>query len=175
MPSRNNTFFIAIILAIAFSFYKGTFMTQPISSPNDTKKYSYLELDNGLRTLLISDKTADHAAASLDVHAGSLQDPKKRAGLAHFLEHMLFLGTETYPTAGDYQSFISQHGGSHNAFTAAEHTNYFFQIDASQLEGALDRFSRFFHEPLFTEEYVQREKNAVNSEEKMTIAACNTS
>ena len=164
MPSRNNTFFIAIILAIAFSFYKGTFMTQPISSPNDTKKYSYLELDNGLRTLLISDKTADHAAASLDVHAGSLQDPKKRAGLAHFLEHMLFLGTETYPTAGDYQSFISQHGGSHNAFTAAEHTNYFFQIDASQLEGALDRFSRFFHEPLFTEEYVQREKNAVNSE-----------
>ncbi len=169
MPSRNNTFFIAIILAIAFSFYKGTFMQQPIKSPNDTKQYSYLERDNGLRALIISDKTADHAAASLDVHAGSLQDPKERAGLAHFLEHMLFLGTKTYPTAGEYQSFISQHGGSHNAFTAAEHTNYFFQIDASQLEGALDRFSRFFHEPLFTEEYVQREKNAVNSEYQSKI------
>ena len=164
MPSRNNTFFIAILLAVAFSFYKGTFIQQPVQSPNDTKEYRYLELDNGLRTLLISDENADHAAASLDVNVGSLQDPKHRAGLAHFLEHMLFLGTKTYPVAGEYQSFISQHGGSHNAFTAAEHTNYFFQIDGSQLEGALDRFSRFFYEPLFTEEYVQREKNAVNSE-----------
>ena len=116
MPSRNNTFFIAILLAVAFSFYKGTFIQQPVQSPNDTKEYRYLELDNGLRTLLISDENADHAAASLDVNVGSLQDPKHRAGLAHFLEHMLFLGTKTYPVAGEYQSFISQHGGSHNGF-----------------------------------------------------------
>jgi insulysin len=164
MPSRNNTFFIAIILAIAFSIFKGLFMQQPITSTNDSKQYRYVELDNGLRALLISDQEADHGAASLDVNVGSLQDPVNRAGLAHFLEHMLFLGTKTYPTAGEYQSFISQHGGSHNAFTAAEHTNYFFQVNADQFEGALDRFSRFFHEPLFSEEYVQREKNAVNSE-----------
>ncbi|MFT7109931.1 MAG: insulysin [Psychrobacter glaciei] len=164
MPSRNNTFFIAIILAIAFSIFKGSFMQQPITSANDSKQYRYVELDNGLRALLISDQEADHGAASLDVNVGSLQDPENRAGLAHFLEHMLFLGTKTYPTAGEYQSFISQHGGSHNAFTAAEHTNYFFQVNADQFEGALDRFSRFFHEPLFSEEYVQREKNAVNSE-----------
>jgi secreted Zn-dependent insulinase-like peptidase len=166
MPSRNKTFFLAVILAIAFSFFKGTFDHQPITSANDEKQYRYLELDNQLKVLLISDKKADHGAASLDVHVGSLQDPKGREGLAHFLEHMLFLGTKTYPTAGDYQSFISQHGGSHNAFTAPEHTNYFFQIDAKELNGALDRFSRFFHEPLFTEEYVQREKNAVESEYK---------
>lgn len=166
MPSRNNTFFLAILLAIAFSFFRGTFDSQPITSGNDTKQYRYLELDNQLKVLLISDEKADHGAASLDVHVGSLQDPKSRPGLAHFLEHMLFLGTKTYPTAGEYQSFISQHGGSHNAFTAAEHTNYFFQIDGSELQGALDRFSRFFHEPLFTEEYVQREKDAVHSEYK---------
>lgn len=166
MPGRNQTFFLAIILAIAFSFFKGAFDSQPITSQQDQKEYRYLELDNELRVLLISDESADQAGASLDVHAGSLQDPKHRPGLAHFLEHMLFLGTETYPTAGDYQAFISQHGGHHNAFTSAEHTNYFFQIEGSQLKGALDRFSKFFHEPLFTEEYVQREKDAVNSEYK---------
>lgn len=166
MPGRNQTFFLAIILAIAFSFFKGAFDSQPVTSQQDEKQYRYLELDNQLRVLLISDENADQAGASLDVHAGSLQDPKNRPGLAHFLEHMLFLGTETYPTAGDYQAFISQHGGHHNAFTSAEHTNYFFQIEGSQLKGALDRFSKFFHEPLFTEEYVQREKEAVNSEYK---------
>ena len=164
MPTRNRTFFFAIFLAIVFSFFRGAFDDQPVTSSQDSKQYRYLELDNQLKVLLISDKTADHGAASLDVNVGSLQDPKARPGLAHFLEHMLFLGTKTYPTAGEYQSFISQHGGMHNAFTAAEHTNYFFQIDANQLEGALDRFSRFFYEPLFTEEYVQREKNAVHSE-----------
>ncbi len=166
MPSRNRTFFLAILLAIAFSFFKSTFNDQPIVSDNDEKQYRYLELDNSLRVLLISDPKADRAAASLDVHAGSLQDPTLRPGLAHFLEHMLFLGTKTYPVAGEYQAFISQHGGSHNAFTAQEHTNYFFEIDAKKLHGALDRFSRFFYEPLFTEEYVQREKEAVNGEYK---------
>lgn len=164
MPSRNRTFFFAIFLAIVFSFFRGTFDPQPVSSSQDTKQYRYLTLENQLPVLLISDDKADHGAASLDVHVGSLQDPKHRPGLAHFLEHMLFLGTKTYPTAGDYQSYISQHGGSHNAFTAAEHTNYFFQVNSDKLKGALDQFSRFFYEPLFTEEYVQREKNAVNSE-----------
>ncbi|NVK38111.1 MAG: insulinase family protein [Gammaproteobacteria bacterium] len=164
MLNRNRTFFFAIFLAIVFSFFRGTFDTQPVTSQQDTKQYRYLELDNQLKVLLVSDKQADHGAASLDVHVGSLQDPAQRPGLAHFLEHMLFLGTKTYPTAGEYQSFINQHGGMHNAFTASEHTNYFFQIDAKQLEGALDRFSRFFYEPLFTEDYVQREKNAVHSE-----------
>jgi len=166
MPARNRTFFLAIILAIAFSFFRGTFDPQPVTSSQDQKAYRYLELENGLDVLLISDPEADHGAASLDVHVGSIQDPETRPGLAHFLEHMLFLGTKAYPTAGEYQSFISQHGGSHNAFTAPEHTNYFFQIDNDQLEPALDRFSRFFHEPLFTEEYVQREKEAVNGEFK---------
>src|SRR5690606_1694494 len=110
------------------------------------------------------DPEADKAAASRDVEVGSRQDPAERPGLAHFLEHMLFLGTERYPTAGDYQQYISAHGGSHNAYTAFEHTNYFFDIDAAHLEPALDRFSQFFVAPLFTAEYVQREKNAVHSE-----------
>lgn len=164
MLTRNRTFFFAILLAIVFSFFRGTFDPQPVTSSQDSKQYRYLTLDNQLPVLLISDDNADHGAASLDVHVGSQQDPTHRPGLAHFLEHMLFLGTKTYPTAGEYQSFINQHGGMHNAFTAAEHTNYFFQVNADHLEGALQRFSRFFYEPLFTEEYVQREKNAVHSE-----------
>ena len=166
MPSRNRTFFIAILLAVGVSFFRAQMMVEPIKSDNDNKQYQYMELDNQLKVVLVSDPTADHGAASLDVNVGSLQDPQLRPGLAHFLEHMLFLGTKSYPVAGEYQSFISQHGGRHNAYTSSEHTNYFFQIDGSQLQGALDRFSRFFYEPLFTEEYVQREKEAVHSEFK---------
>jgi secreted Zn-dependent insulinase-like peptidase len=114
--------------------------------------------------LLVSDSTAERSAAALDVNVGSRQDPENYQGLAHFLEHMLFLGTEKYPQAGEYQAYISAHGGSHNAYTAFEHTNYFFDIEPQYFEPALDRFAQFFISPLFTESYVEREKNAVHSE-----------
>ncbi|HIG65651.1 MAG TPA: peptidase M16 [Methyloprofundus sp.] len=135
-----------------------------IQSQNDSRHYQAFTLNNGLKVLIISDPETKKAAASLDVFVGSASDPEDRAGLAHFLEHMLFLGTEKYPDADEYQTFIAQHGGSRNAFTAKEHTNYFFDIENSSLEPTLDRFSQFFTAPLFNAEFVEREKNAVNSE-----------
>src|SRR5688500_2182759 len=60
-------------------------------SPNDNREYRALVLRNGMRVLLISDPAADKAAASVDVNAGSNSDPANFPGLAHFLEHMLFL------------------------------------------------------------------------------------
>lgn len=133
-------------------------------SPTDDRDYLTFTLPNQLKVLVISDPDTDKAAASVDVSVGSNANPKNRLGLAHFLEHMLFLGTKKYPEAGSYQEFISNNGGNHNAFTAFENTNYFFDIKADKLEPALDRFSRFFIEPLFTEKYVDRERHAVNSE-----------
>jgi len=140
-----------------------------VQSLNDTREYQYLTLENDLQVLLISDPSTDKAAAALDVAVGSGDDPRERQGLAHFLEHMLFLGTEKYPAADDYQSFISQSGGSHNAYTSNDHTNYFFDVEASNLEPALDRFAQFFLAPLFSAEYVSRERHAVDSEYKSKI------
>lgn len=135
-----------------------------IQSPEDGRSYRYVELDNGLRLLLVSDPKTDVAAASLDVNVGSGSDPEDRQGLAHFLEHMLFLGTEKYPDPDGYHRFISENAGSHNAFTSFDHTNYFFSIHPSRLDPALDRFSQFFIAPLLSDAYVEREKNAVDSE-----------
>ncbi|MEL0320901.1 MAG: insulinase family protein, partial [Gammaproteobacteria bacterium] len=128
------------------------------------REYRYLTLPNALKVLLISDPTTDKAAASMDVFVGTNNDPKEFPGLAHFLEHMLFLGTDQYPEAGEYQQFISDQAGSHNAFTAPEHTNYFFSLNPKALEPALDRFSRFFVAPTLDPAYVDREVNAVHSE-----------
>lgn len=61
-------------------------------------------------------------------------------GLAHFCEHMLFLGTEKYPNENDYSKFLSEHGGSTNAATYPDHTNYFFDVVPEHLESALDRY-----------------------------------
>lgn len=140
-----------------------------VKSPNDDRSYRFTRLENQLEVLLISDPDTDKAAASLTVFRGSFDEPAERPGLAHFLEHMLFLGTEEFPIVDDYRKFIETHGGGSNAYTASDHTNYFFDIKAEELTGALDRFSAFFTSPNFDAAYVDREKNAVNSEYQMQI------
>lgn len=140
-----------------------------IQSDMDKREYRYLQLPNKLRILLISDPATEKSAAALDVYVGHNQNPPEYPGLAHFLEHMLFLGTQKYPSAGEYQTFISQHSGRYNAYTAPEHTNYFFEIDNSQLAPALDRFAQFFIAPLLAPDYIERERKAVHSEYRAKI------
>ncbi|MEE4107939.1 MAG: insulinase family protein [Halieaceae bacterium] len=141
----------------------------PVQSPNDTFSYRLVTLDNGLDALLVSNPDSPKAAASLDVHVGSGDNPPDRPGLAHFLEHMLFLGTEKYPDPAEYERYITEHGGSRNAYTSFEHTNYFFDVDAEHLAGALDRFAQFFIAPNFDAAYVGRERNAVEAEFQMGL------
>ena len=66
-------------------------------SRNDNRTYQPLTLDNGLKVLLVQDLESTKSAASMAINAGHFDDPLDRQGLAHFLEHMLFLGTDLYP------------------------------------------------------------------------------
>jgi len=134
------------------------------SSSQDDRLYSVIELPNKLTCLLISDPTTDKASAAMDVRVGHLSDPEEAPGLAHFLEHMLFMGTKKYPDENDYDSYLSTHGGSSNAFTDMESTNYLFDVASDHLEPSLDRFAQFFIAPLFNVDSTEREMQAVDSE-----------
>ena len=158
---------VAVFIASCTSSPQKSAVATPdtiVKSPADEREYRALTLENGLKVMLVTDPKADRAAAALDVHVGSGNDPSDREGLAHYLEHMLFLGTEKYPQSGEYQQYITQHGGSNNAYTVINHTNYFFSITPEYLQGGLDRFAQFFIAPLFTEDYVTRERAIVDSE-----------
>ncbi|CAD5115557.1 DgyrCDS4521 [Dimorphilus gyrociliatus] len=135
-----------------------------VKSQEDGRQYLGLELKNKMKILLVSDSQTDKSSAALDVYIGAMKDPKELPGLAHFCEHMLFLGTEKYPEENEYNKFLSENGGSSNAYTSGEHTNYYFDVSPSALSGALDRFAQFFLCPLFTISATDREVNAVNSE-----------
>ena len=103
----------------------------------------------------------------MDVHVGSALDPKPLFGTAHFLEHMLFMGTTKYPSENEYSEFVSNHGGYENAFTSMTDTNFHFEVSNDAFGGALDRFAQFFISPLFSESATDREMNAVDSEYNM--------
>jgi len=137
----------------------------PILTPSFAERKTLkIRLANGLEAYLISDPKADKSAALLIVKAGSWEDPKEYPGIAHFLEHMLFMGTKKYPKEGEYDSFISEHGGVSNAYTADTYTAYMFSVNNDAFPEALDRFSNFFKEPLFNPSGVSRELHAIDQE-----------
>ncbi len=144
--------------------------TLPILNPAlEGRKVEKLLLNNNLQVLLISDPGADQSAAGLTVDAGSWEDPKEYPGMAHFLEHMLFMGTEAYPNEFEYMQFISDHGGNVNAFTASDRTVYMFSVNNDAFEESLDRFSHFFIDPLLSPNCINRELHAVDQEHSKNI------
>ncbi|MFT6920490.1 MAG: insulysin [Cognaticolwellia sp.] len=138
-------------------------------SPNDAKHYQTITLGNGLRALLIHNPESNKSAAALAVNVGHFDDPNHRQGLAHFLEHMLFLGTKNFPDGSEYQKFIKKHGGSNNAWTATEHTCFFFDIGYQNFSAAIARFGEFFTMPLLSEEFVNKERKNIDAEFKLKL------
>ena len=152
----------------------------------DDRSYKVVKLSNKLEVLLIHDPDTDKASAAMDVNVGSFCDAKDMPGMAHAVEHLLFMGTKKFPKENDYNQYLTSHSGYSNAFTASTSTNYFFEVGAgskddssnangesksvdSPLYGALDRFAQFFIAPLFLEETLDRELRAVDSENKKNL------
>lgn len=140
-----------------------------VQSPNDHRCYLPLTLDNGLRVLLVEQPDAEKSAAAMAVNVGHFDDPSDREGLAHFLEHLVFLGSREFPESGSYQQFIAAHGGSHNAWTGTEHSCFYFDIEHRHFASGLHRFADMLGAPLFSDEAVDKERQAIEAEFSMKL------
>ncbi len=121
------------------------------------QKTAKIRLANGLEAVIVSNPTIQKSAINLIVQAGSYQDPIEHQGLAHFLEHMLFLGTDEYPEEMGFARYLAEHSGLMNAYTTPDYTSYQFSVAPSGLNNALKRFSSFFKNPLLSPSGVQRD------------------
>ena len=128
------------------------------------RKCAKIRLHNGLQALLISDEKADQSAAALSVGVGSWNDPVEFPGMAHFTEHMLFMGSKTYPNENEFWRIIFDHSGKTNAFTSFDRTVYMFSINHEAFDDAFDRFAHFFVDPLLHPSGIARELHAVDQE-----------
>ncbi len=142
---------------------------ETVSQQLSQREYRTFTLPNGLPVFLTRDPGADKSAAALAVGVGFLYDPADKPGLAHYLEHMEFLGTKKYPVVGSYQEFLKANGGGTNAYTTTDKTNYFFEVRHQAFDETLDRFSDFFKEPLFDTAYAETEVEKVNEEFNMRM------
>ncbi|KAI5184624.1 insulysin [Nematocida homosporus] len=133
----------------------------------DTSLYEEIKLANGMRVVVVSNPDTTKAAAALSVGAGFANDPTEHPGLAHLLEHMLFMGSDKYPEEDYYSNFIVGNSGVRNAYTTLFETKYFHALPAEHGREALSILSRFFIDPRISENTLEREKKAVDSEMKM--------
>jgi len=138
---------------------------------SDWRVYKSFRLHNGVTCTVVNDKESKTTAVACAVHVGAAADPREMSGLAHFCEHMCFLGSEKYPGENDYKRYLSAHGGRSNASTSLHLTTYKFDVLAPYAEKALDIFSNFFIAPLFTLSGTSREVQAVDSENSKNLTS----
>lgn len=123
-----------------------------------------LRLDNGLSVRLLSQPWLSRAALCLRVNAGSHDEPLAYPGLAHFLEHLLFLGSDGFTGEQRLMPFVQTCAGQLNATTQARHTEYFCEVPADCLEGALARLLDMAARPLLGESEQAREREVLHAE-----------
>lgn len=134
------------------------------TSPTDQATYQAIRLDNGMEVLLISDDKANKSLFSVGLPIGSMEDPIKQQGLAHYLEHMILMGSKNYPETNSLDGFLTKNGGRNNAYTAPDRTIYYLQVNNNAFDEAVARLSDAFAEPLLLESNAKKELNAVNAE-----------
>ncbi|WP_223460350.1 MULTISPECIES: pyrroloquinoline quinone biosynthesis protein PqqF [unclassified Pseudomonas] len=121
-------------------------------------------LANGLRVTLRHAPNLKRCAAALRVAAGSHDVPLAWPGLAHFLEHLLFLGTERFPADQGLMAYVQGHGGQVNARTSERTTDYFFELPIQAFAGGLERLSDMLAHPRMNPDDQQREREVLHAE-----------
>ncbi|KAK5797365.1 hypothetical protein VI817_003656 [Penicillium citrinum] len=107
-------------------------ITERLEKPElDDRSYRVIRLPNQLEALLVHDPDTDKASAAVNVNVGNFSDEDDMPGMAHAVEHLLFMGTKKYPKENAYNQYLASHSGSSNAYTAATETNYFFEVSAT--------------------------------------------
>ncbi|WP_210641515.1 pyrroloquinoline quinone biosynthesis protein PqqF [Pseudomonas sp. Tri1] len=121
-------------------------------------------LANGLRVTVRHMPGLKRCAAVLRVAAGSHDVPLAWPGLAHFLEHLFFLGTEQFPTGENLMAYVQRHGGQVNARTSERTTDFFFELPPTAFAGGLERLSDMLAHPCLDEADQLREREVLHAE-----------
>jgi coenzyme PQQ biosynthesis probable peptidase PqqF len=121
-------------------------------------------LANGLRVTLRHAPDLKRCAAALRVAAGSHDVPLAWPGLAHFLEHLLFLGTERFPAGQGLMAYVQGHGGQVNARTSERTTDFFFELPPQAFSGGLERLSDMLAYPRMNLDDQRREREVLHAE-----------
>jgi insulysin len=144
-------------------------LAPPILTPTLKKQVvTKSRLANGMGVYIVSDPSLEQSAMAVGVQVGSWKDPKDSLGMAHFVEHMMFMGTKQHPKPGNFDNFLAENGATiSNAQTGSQSTCYAFATPNGAFKEGISRFAEFFTDPLFDSKGAAKEMHAVNQEFEM--------
>lgn len=129
--------------------------------------YTKTKLKNGLRIITVPQKEAKTATVLVLVKTGSKYEDREISGISHFLEHMLFKGTEKRKEPKDVAEVLDKVGGVYNAFTGEDCTGYWAKVDESHFDTALDWVSDIFLNSKIPSKEVEKERGVIIEEINM--------
>lgn len=130
-------------------------------------RYTKHVFENGLTFLLSAMDSVESATALVMVRSGSRDEPEELSGISHFLEHMVFKGTQKYPSAQVLSSTIDAIGGEFNAFTSKEFTGFYVKLASQHLKLGVDVLSEMLVRPRLLKDDIEREKGVIVEEINM--------
>ena len=126
--------------------------------------YLMRDLDNGLRVIVVPTDYPDIVSMQIPVQTGSRNEVEPgKSGFAHFFEHMMFRGTEAYPS-DVYADILKKAGADQNAYTTGDYTNYHITFTKADLEKVIELEADRFQRLKYTEEQFRTEALAVKGE-----------
>jgi len=129
--------------------------------------HEYL-LDNGLQLVVIENHRAPIVTHMVWYRVGAIDEYSGKSGLAHFLEHLMFKGTESVP-AGEFSKTVARHGGQGNAFTSSDYTAYYQNVAASNLAMVMEMEADRMTGLVIAEGEVAAERDVVIEERRMRV------
>jgi zinc protease len=133
------------------------------SLPVAAAEISTFELENGMQVVVLEDHRAPVVVHMVWYRVGAADEPQGKSGIAHFLEHLLFKGTDDL-AAGELSATVSQNGGSDNAFTSWDYTAYFQRVAADRLGLMMQMEADRMRDLEMTEDDVITERDVVLEE-----------
>ena len=127
-------------------------------------------LANGIRIFLCPMPGVRTVSCNVCVNTGSaFEGPDLGSGLSHFLEHMMFNGTKSYPGGSEIADRVNACGGNLNAFTSQDQTFYYINLPAANVVEGVRMLASMMREPLFPEDEFTREKDVILNESRMRL------
>ena len=117
-------------------------------------------LPNGLRYVVIEDHAAPVVSLQIWVRCGGVNEAGPTSGVSHFLEHMIFKGTDKV-SANEISKIVESNGGSINAATGGETTHYYIDMPSDKWETAFDILSESVLRPAFPPEEFEKERKVI--------------
>jgi zinc protease len=129
---------------------------------------SSFALDNGLDVVVIPDRRVPVVTHMVWYRNGSADDPLGQSGIAHFLEHLMFKGTDKHP-AGEFSQVVSALGGQENAFTSFDYTAYFQRVAKEHLRTMMEFEADRMTGLVLDDAVVAPERDVVLEERRMRV------